>query len=125
MADPGQLGDIVKVASGGVGGAALTVMLGKVLGGVLQGWLSGTTGQEKELRGDLIEEIKTLRTELRTTREEVSELRQDVQRLTEKYLYVLTTRAEARAALNVLERAQGLPATAWPADPVDPPGGTS
>lgn len=124
VADPGQLSDIAKVAGGGVTGAALAVMIGQVFGGLLKGWVSGTTEQEKDLRGGMAEEIKNLRAELRTTREEMSELRADVQVLTEKYLHVFTSRAEARAQLNALERIQGLPVTAWPADPTPPAGGT-
>lgn len=127
VADPGQLGEIAKVAAGSVGGGAALVMIGKVVAGLLQGWLNGTDAQEKELRGGMSEEIKTLRAELRSTREEcrqeIEELRGDVRRLTRMYLHVLTTRAEARAGLNALEKVHSLPVTTWPDDPSEHMGG--
>lgn len=124
MADPSQLSEIAKFAGGGVTGAAIAVMIGQIFGGLLKGWMSGTTEQEKDLRGGMSEEIKTLRAELRTTREEMNELRADMAMLHERYLHVFTSRAEARAQLNALERIQGLPVTPWPPDPPITSGGT-
>ncbi|GGR11313.1 hypothetical protein [Deinococcus ruber] len=130
MADPGSLDSIIKVAGGGVGGAALAYMAMQVFGGFLKGWVSGAPGQEKELRSDMAQEIKELRQELRDTRDEVDELREDIKRLTRMYLHVLITRTEARAALNALEKINNLPPTVFADDPPEllnpppPPRGT-
>lgn len=106
----------------GVGGGAVLIIT-QLLGGLAKGWLTGTAGQEKELRSDLVEEVKRLRDDLKTARAEIDELREDMKRLTSLYLHVLTGRAEARAALNAVERGQGLPVTVWPPDPQQQNGG--
>lgn len=87
------------------------------LGVLLRGLITGSLGQEKELRGDLAAEVKRLAVDLSAARDEIDELRQDIRRLSRMYLHVLTTRAEARASLNALERVQGLPLTVFAADP--------
>lgn len=117
MADPGALGDIGTLAAGAAGGGGLMLLASKVLGGLLQGWISGAGGQEKELRADLREEVKRLAGDLREARDEIDQVRNDLSRLHGLYLHVLTGRAEARAALNAHERLSGVPVTVWAPDP--------
>lgn len=96
----------------GGGGIALTA-----LGAFIRGLFNGTSGQEKELRTEYREELNRLRTVQEAQQTEIDELRNDVRRLTEMNLYLLTTRAEARAELSTLQRQQGLTVTTWPPDP--------
>ncbi|MGY2892465.1 hypothetical protein [Deinococcus sp. UYEF24] len=127
MADPASLADIAKTAGVGVGGLGVGVILTQLLGGLLKGWISGTAGQERELRNDLAEERSKLQAALTAAHAETDEARADVRRIHAMYLVTLTGRAEARGALKACERAAGLPETQWPDDPVIPlnsPGGT-
>lgn len=117
MADPGSSGDIGKIAVGAAGGGGLALLFARVLGGLLMGWISGTTGQEKELREDLRAEVQRLAADLGKARDEIDEVRAEMKRLHTLYLHVLTGRAEARAALNALERQHGQTVTLWPDDP--------
>ena len=94
------------------GGGALAA-----LGVLLRGVLTGSLGQEKEVRDSLATENKRLAVDLSAERDESSQLRQDIRQLSRMHLYMLNGRAEARAALNALEKLQGLPITAWPPDP--------
>lgn len=106
----------------GVGGGAVLIIT-QLLGGLAKGWLTGSTGQEREVREELRAEVKRVSEALEKARAEIDELREDMKRLTSLYLHVLTGRAEARAALNALERGQGLPVTVWPTDPQQQNGG--
>jgi len=127
MADPTSLADIAKTAGIGVSGLGVGVVLTRLLGGLLEGWLSGTAGQERELRNDLAEERGKLQASLTAAHKETDEVRGDVRRIHAMYLHVLTGRAEARGLLKAAERAAGTPETVWPDDPVVPlnsPGGT-
>lgn len=94
------------------------------LGVLLRGLLSGAVAQEKEMREDLRLEVKRLRDDLNTTQDEIDDLREDVKRLSRMYLHVLSGRAEARVALNALEKAHGMTPTDWPPDPPESLGGT-
>ena len=94
------------------------------LGVLLRGLLSGAVAQEKEMREDLRVEVKRLRDDLSSAQDEIDELREDVKRLSRMYLHVLSGRAEARVALNALEKAQGMTPTDWPPDPPESLGGT-
>jgi len=126
MAEPNALLDGLKLAGTAVGGLSLTYIVGQFVAGLLKSWISGIGPQEKELRGDLATEVKRLGVDLSAARDEIDELRQDIRRLSRMYLHVLTTRAEARAALNALERLQGLPLTPFTPDPpetLNAPGG--
>jgi len=127
MADGPTLTEIAKTAGLGVGGLAGLVALVQLLGGLLRGWMSGTGGQERELRNDLAEERAKLQIALTAAHDEIDEARSDMRRIHQLYLHVLTTRGEARGLLKAAERAAGTPETVWPDDPVvplNPPGGT-
>lgn len=114
MAD---LPEIARQAGLVAGGGGLAVVILQLLGGLAKGWITGSTGQEKEVREELRAEVKRVSEALEKARAEIDELREDMKRLTSLYLHMLTGRAEARAALNALERAQGLTLTDWPPDP--------
>ena len=122
MADPSVLGDVGKIAVSAAGGGGLVLLVTQLLGGLAKGWLSGTAGQEKEIRDDMRIELARLRVDLTTARDEIDELRDGFKRLNSQYLHAFSGRERARATLNAVEAAQGLPVTLWPDDPA--PGGT-
>jgi len=121
MADPGGLGEIGKLAGAAAGGGGLMLLVTRVLGGLLQGWISGAGPQEKELRSDMAAELKRLREAQTAMQNDLDELRTEVRHLTIVNLHLLTSRAEARALCNALERQHGVPVTGWPDDPKETP----
>ncbi|WP_407570743.1 hypothetical protein [Deinococcus altitudinis] len=123
MADAPALIDVGKLALSAAGGGGVVLLVTQILGGLAKGWVSGTAGQEKEIREDMRIELQRLSADLSKARDEIDEMRQDFRRLTEQYLRVFSGRENARATLNAFETARGLPLTAWPPDP-PAPGGT-
>lgn len=100
---------VVTLLGGTTGLAALGVLF--------RGYMSGTITQEKEMREDLRTEVRRLREDRDKDRRDIETLRQDVNRLTTLNLHMITTRAEARALVNALERDLGRPESTWPSDP--------
>ncbi|AIZ44886.1 hypothetical protein QR90_06850 [Deinococcus radiopugnans] len=91
------------------------------LGVLFRGYMSGTITQEKEMREDLRTEVGRLRDVQDQQATEIRALRRDVQQLTTVNLHLITSRADARALVNALERDLGRASTVWPPDPTGGP----
>ena len=120
MADPNTLQDAGKVAGTLLGGGGVLVLIGKFLGPLLQGWITGTAGIEKELRNDMRVELQRVAADLVKARDEIDELRLQTRALSRDFLRVYGERERARAIVNQLERAANKPETVWPPEPVAP-----
>ncbi len=101
-------------AVGGLGGLSL-------LGVFVKGLLSGTIVTEKEVRDDLRTEVNRLREDQVRQQGEIDGLRTAMRLLTGVNLHLMTSRADARAALREAERELHRTPTEWPVDPI---GGT-
>lgn len=111
MADPNSLSEIGKVGAGVAAGGGLALLLTQVLGGLLKGWLSGTAGQEKELRAGQAERLVVLEKKV----EDLERRLEAGNRTSDGWRYLcLQARIEAEKL--------GYDRTLWPADP--PTGGT-
>lgn len=86
---------------------------------LIRGWVTGSSQTDRQSRDEQRADVATLRLEMDKTRLEVDALRDEVRRLNSAYLYMLSTRAEARIALLLLERGMSHPETVWPPDPTD------
>ncbi len=101
-------------AVGGAGGLSVVGLLSVLI----RGLLTGTIVQEKEVRDDLRVEVNRLREDQTSLKAEVDALRASILALTTHKLYLLSSRAEARALVNALERDLGRVPTIWPPDPL-------
>lgn len=112
MADSSTQGvvDLVIKLVGGTAGVT-------AVGVLLRGFLSGTIATEKEVRDDLRVEVNRLRDDQIKLKAEVDTLRLSIALLTTTNLHLLSSRAEARALANTLERELNRVPTVWPPDP--------
>ncbi|MFK7601904.1 hypothetical protein ACI3L1_06795 [Deinococcus sp. SM5_A1] len=104
-------------AVGGAGGLSVVGLLGVLI----RGLLTGTIVQEKEVRDDLRTEVNRLREDQVRQQGEIDGLRTAMRLLTGVNLHLMTSRADARAALREAERELHRTPTEWPVDPI---GGT-
>ncbi|MDV6376021.1 hypothetical protein [Deinococcus arenicola] len=113
MAEQNAVDLVVKLLGGTVGVGAIAVFV--------RGLFSGTIISEKEMRDDLRTEVGRLRTVQEQQGQEIDELRLSIRTLTTTNLHLISTRAEARALVNTLERELRRTPTVWPPDPTGGP----
>ncbi|CAM3837427.1 hypothetical protein [Deinococcus frigens] len=109
MAEQNTVELVLKMVGGTVGLGAIGVFV--------RGLFSGTIISEKEMRDDLRTEVGRLRLIQERQQTEIDELRRGVRQLTNINLHLISSRAEARALVNALERELGRVPTIWPPDP--------
>jgi chromosome segregation ATPase len=109
--------DAVGTASIWLGGGGVLMSLGVLL----RGLLSGASGQEKELREGLSEEVASLREELRALRTDLAQMRSELNQVRSRNSRLYSERETARQRLAALEQRHGEVSTVWPADPEEKP----
>lgn len=112
--DPSPISEIGKWAAGSAGLGGLALGLGKVLSGLLQGWISGAPGQEREMRDALAQRVANLESRIETLEKRLD----NTTRNRDAWRYLAM---QARLCAEDLARRHGDTLTSWPPDPEETP----